>query len=170
MSVATARAIPTRSERLFRTSRSCRSRTCQPGFVDPALGIRETTHSTPRQSRTGPPAFGGPALESARQGSVNRQGVRGELNPPPRPSQGRMLACYTTNTINRAVTREGLEPSRRGGHGLLRAACLPFHHLAIREQWTVEGVEPSFAGCKPTVFPLDDTPINRPVAPQGVEP
>jgi hypothetical protein len=68
------------------------------------------------------------------------------------------------------VTREGLEPSRLGGHGLLTTACLPFHHLAIYEQWTVEGVEPSFAGCKPTVFPLDDTPINQPVAPQGVEP
>src|ERR1700751_756352 len=129
-----ARAIPARSERLFRTSRSCRSRTCQPGFVDPALQIRETTHSTPRQSRTGPPAFGGPALETASQGGVNRQGVRGELNPPPRPSQGRMLACYTTNTIaHRTVAREGLEPSRRGGHGLLTTACLPFHHLAIRE-------------------------------------
>ena len=33
------------------------------------------------------------------EGAVNHQGVRGELNPPPRPSQGRMLACYTTNTI-----------------------------------------------------------------------
>ena len=71
-------------------------------------------------------------LGAARQGSIHRQGVRGELNPPPRPSQGRMLACYTTNTIApRAVTREGLEPSRHGGHGLLRTACLPFHHLAI---------------------------------------
>ena len=71
-----------------------------------------------------------------------------------------MLACYTTNTIvTWAVTREGLEPSRLGGHGLLRTTCLPFHHLAIREQWTVEGIEPSFAGCKPTIFPLDDTPI-----------
>ena len=27
------------------------------------------------------------------------------------------------------------------------------------EQWTVEGVEPSSAGCKPAVFPLDDTPV-----------
>ena len=45
-------------------SRSCRSRTCQPGFVDPALEIRETTRSTPCQSRTGQPAFGrhGPLL------------------------------------------------------------------------------------------------------------
>ena len=109
-------------------------------------------------------------LEAARKGSALTKGVRGELNPPPRPSQGRMLACYTTNTINRAVTREGLEPSRRGGHGLLRTACLPFHHLANHEQWTVEGVEPSSAGCKPTVFPLDDTPRIEPVAPQGVEP
>ena len=39
-----------------------------------------------------------------------------------------------------------------------------------QQQWTVEGVEPSFAGCKPTVFPLDDTPRIKPVAPQGVEP
>ena len=81
-----------------------------------------------------------------------------------------MLACYTTNTIvTRAVTREGLEPSRLGGHGLLRTACLPFHHLAMF-QWTVEGVEPSSAGCKPTVFPLDDTPKIESVAPQGIEP
>ena len=65
------------------------------------------------------------------------------------------------------MTREGLEPSRLGGHGLLRAACLPFHHLAIREQWTVEGVEPSTAGCKPTVFPLDDTPRNQGSGPGG---
>ena len=50
-------------------SRSCRSRTCQPGFVDPALEIRETTPSTPCQSRTGQPAFGRPALVSARQGT-----------------------------------------------------------------------------------------------------
>ncbi len=65
------------------------------------------------------------------------------------------------------VTREGLEPSRHGGHGLLRTACLPFHHLAIHEQWTVEGVEPSFAGCKPTVFPLDDTPSHQGSGPAG---
>ena len=68
------------------------------------------------------------------------------------------------------VTREGLEPSRHGGHGLLTTACLPFHHLAKSEQWTVEGVEPSSAGCKPTVFPLDDTPIHRTVALVGIEP
>ena len=47
------------------------------------------------------------------------------------------------------------------GHGLLTTACLPIHHLAVYEQWTVEGVEPSSAGCKPTVFPLDDTPSHR---------
>jgi hypothetical protein len=75
-----------------------------------------------------------------------------------------------TNHKNQSVAREGLEPSRHGGHGLLRTACLPFHHLDMCGQWTVEGVEPSFAGCKPTVFPLDDTPIYEPVAPQGVEP
>ena len=79
-----------------------------------------------------------------------------------------MLASYTTNTIARpAVTREGLEPSRHGGHGLLRTACLPFHHLAIHHQWTVEGVEPSSAGCKPTVFPLDDTPSFQGSGPGG---
>ena len=67
------------------------------------------------------------------------------------------------------VTREGLEPSRRGGHGLLRTACLPVPPPG-HPQWTVEGVEPSSAGCKPTVFPLDDTPRIGPVAPVGVEP
>ena len=34
-------------------------------------------------------------------------------------------------------------------------------------QWTVEGVEPSSAGCKPTVFPLDDTPRHRGSGPAG---
>ena len=34
-------------------------------------------------------------------------------------------------------------------------------------QWTVEGVEPSFAGCKPTVFPLDDTPSHQGSGPAG---
>jgi hypothetical protein len=110
-------------------------------------------------------------LGAARQGIKNHQGVRGESNPPPRPSQGRMLASYTTNTIrNRVkttVTREGLEPSRRGGHSLLRAACLPFHHLAINEQWTVEGIEPSFAGCKPAVFPVRRHAQDRNSGPGG---
>ena len=36
------------------------------------------------------------------------------------------------------------------------------------QQWTVEGVEPSFAVCKPTVFPLDDTPRNQASGPGGV--
>ena len=31
----------------------------------------------------------------------------------------------------------------------------------------MEGVEPSFAGCKPTVFPLDDTPRNQGSGPGG---
>ena len=36
-----------------------------------------------------------------------------------------------------------------------------------QQQWTVEGVEPSSAGCKPTVFPLDDTPRNQGSGPGG---
>src|SRR5579885_2513921 len=87
------------------------------------------------------------------------------------PTSLRRAGAWVRKTgHSRAVTREGLEPSRHGGHGLLRTACLPFHHLAINEQWTVEGVEPSSAGCKPTVFPLDDTPNHRAVAPVGIEP
>ena len=38
----------------------------------------------------------------------------------------------------------------------------PGHH-----QWTVEGIEPSSAGCKPTVFPLDDTPSYQGSGPGG---
>ena len=37
----------------------------------------------------------------------------------------------------------------------------------MQEQWTVEGVEPSSAGCKPTVFPLDDTPRYQDRGPGG---
>src|SRR6478736_4993300 len=59
-----------------------------------------------------------------------------------------------------AVTREGLEPSRRCRHRLLRPVCLPIPPPShSSNQWTVEGIEPSLAGCKPAVFPLDDTPI-----------
>jgi hypothetical protein len=80
---------------------SCRSRTCSSRFRRPGARIRETTPSTPCRSRTGQPAFGGPVLGPQDRVSF-RQGVRGELNPPPRPSQGRMLASYTTNTIARS--------------------------------------------------------------------
>ena len=59
------------------------------------------------------------------------------------------------------MTREGVAPSRRGGPAVSGLCVCSFHHLAIHEQWTVEGVEPSFAGCKPAVFPLDDTPRER---------
>ena len=102
-------------------SRSCRSRTCQLGFVDPAL-------------------------EAARQPAVPRAGVE----PADRPSEGRCLepqdrasstvrvfggirtrrldlhrvACSPVTPQTPSVTREGLEPSRHGGHGLLRTACL----------------------------------------------
>jgi hypothetical protein len=65
----------------------------------------------------------------------------------------------------KSVTREGVEPSRPVGTAPSRPRVCLFHHLAIHEQWTVEGVEPSSAGCKPTVFPLDDTPNYRTSSP-----
>ena len=37
-------------------------------------------------------------------------------------------------------------------------------------QWTPEGIEPSLAGCKPVVFPLDDGPISTFMLREGVEP
>jgi hypothetical protein len=58
--------------------------------------------------------------------TVPRPGVE----PGPAPSEGAMMSLSPPGQ-QRAVTREGLEPSRHGGHGLLRTACLPFHHLAI---------------------------------------
>ena len=57
---------------------------------------------------------------------VPRPGVE----PGPGPSERRMMSVSPPGQ-QEPVTREGLEPSRRGGHGLLRTACLPFHHLAI---------------------------------------
>src|SRR5262245_44155636 len=62
---------PSPAEGLARI-RSCRSRTCQPGFVDPALEAARQPSSTPCQSRTGQPAFGGPVLGAARQGVSTR--------------------------------------------------------------------------------------------------
>ena len=55
------------------------------------------------------------ALPGARSCPRANQGVRGELNPPPRPSQGRMLAVYTTNTIvgpQAPAEGAGVEPAR----------------------------------------------------------
>lgn len=39
------------------------------------------------------------------------------------------------------------------------ADALPFGQPSDRSKWTPEGIEPSFPGCKPGVFPLDDGPI-----------
>src|SRR5436305_1766239 len=110
---------------------------------------------------------------AARPGNVNDQGVRGELNPPPRRSQGRMLACYTTNTI-------AIGPARLSDQGGSRTLTPRWARPSEDRvstcsttwpcQWTVEGVERSSAGCKPAVFPLDDTPRIDAVAPVGIEP
>jgi hypothetical protein len=121
-------------------------------YPEPAVGL-EPTWSALRgrcsACRASPAFSEKPVLVSSQldQGSEPQSPAEGLANRTNRPN---------------AVTREGLEPSRRGGHGLLRTACLPFHHLAKPTEWTVEGIEPSFAGCKPTVFPLDDTPRIEP--------
>ncbi|SRR5579884_3325162 len=98
----------------------------QPGFVDPALeSARQPAVPHARVERANQPSEG-QCLNPQDRVAFRTRVFGGELNPPPRPSQGRMLADYTTNTISLgAVTREGLEPSRHGGHGLLRTACLP---------------------------------------------
>jgi hypothetical protein len=87
---------------------------------------------------------------------VPRPGVE----PGQRPSDGRLMSVSPPG--HKRVAREGIEPSRRfvARVSETRVSSL-FHHLAIQEQWTVEGVEPSSAGCKPAVFPLDDTPGSR---------
>ncbi len=128
----------------------------------------EARNSTPARSRTWTCSFGGShdvpfttrAWSSGGWDRTNINAFRARRPTVRRPR-------------NERVTREGLEPSRHGWRGLLRTVCLPFHHLAICEQWTVEGVEPSLAGCRPAVFPLDDTPIScrvESVAQGGVEP
>ena len=152
-------------------NRSCRSRTCQPGFVDPALEAARQPKQYPMPESNWPAGLRRASAWSRKTGYRPPAGCSGGFEPAASTFTGahaRLL--HHKHHRYEPVTREGLEPSRLGGHGLLTTACLPFHHLAIYEQWTVEGVEPSFAGCKPTVFPLDDTPINQPVAPQGVEP
>ncbi len=110
--------------------------------------------SAPTWNRTRNSAFAWPRdVPFTIEASVPRPGVE----PGPAPSEGAMMSLSPPGqqTSDQGGTRT-LTP--RDGHGLLRTACLPFHHLAACEQWTVEGVEPSFAGCEPTVFPLDDTP------------
>ena len=37
----------------------------------------------------------------------------------------------------------------------------------MKNQWTVEGVEPSSADRQSAVFPLDDTPVRRSSGPGG---
>lgn len=52
------------------------------------------------------------SVEPRRQpGRKRPEGVQGDSHPPPRPSQGRMLANYTTDTINRTVAGAGFEPA-----------------------------------------------------------
>src|SRR6516165_5419667 len=53
----------------------------------------------------------------------------------------------------RSVPRPGVEPGPAPSEGAMMSLSPPG-----QQQWTVEGVEPSSAGCRPTVFPLDDTP------------
>jgi hypothetical protein len=60
------------------------------------------------------------------------------------------------------VLQPGIEPGPRPSQGRVMSVS-----PSKQQQWTVEGVEPSFAGCKPTVFPLDDTPIHRTSGPGG---
>src|SRR2546423_6875606 len=86
------RSAPCYFEPRRQPSRSARIRTLSDGFGDRLLSQEHTP--------------------------VNDQGVRGELNPPPRLSQSRMPNHYTTNTITgspRLASRElivpgGLEP------------------------------------------------------------
>src|SRR6516225_3329554 len=95
--------------------------------------------------------------EQCRPAVAARAGVE-----PARPRFKASVACRGPGqNVGCKVTREGLAPSRHGGHGLLKTACLPFHQLAHRKQWSVEEVELSFAGCEPIVFPLADTSPRR---------
>src|SRR5262245_24213935 len=48
--------------------------------------------------------------------------------------QLRKLTCKPAHSGDVTVAREGLAPSRRGGHGSLRPACLLFHHPAIARE------------------------------------
>ena len=98
----------------------------QPRFTAGSRCQFEFGHSASTRNRTRNSAFAEPrdvpfTIEAS---TVPRPGVE----PGPAPSEGAMMSL---SPPGQRVTREGLEPSRRGGHGLLRTACLPFHHLAI---------------------------------------
>ena len=61
-----------------------------------------------------------------------------------------------------SVPRPGVEPGPAPSEGAMMSLSPPG-----QPQWTVEGVELSSAGCKPAVFPLDDTPRNQGSGPGG---
>lgn len=96
-------------------------------------------------------------LEAARQGNKNCQGVRGELNPPPRPSQGRMLASYTTNTIGiesiyaALGLHRGLAASGPGGD---RTHTLLFKRQALRQLSYKALTSVPWMGFEPMFFTL----------------
>src|SRR5262245_34342326 len=99
------------------------------------------------------------ACGPAHSKDVQNQPVpRPGVEPGPRPSESRMMSVSPPGQ-QQAVTREGLEPSRPFGHQALNPARLPFRPPGHSPTVDAKGVEPSSAGCKPTVFPLDDTPI-----------
>jgi hypothetical protein len=54
---------------------------------------------------------------------------------------------------------EGVEPPRPEGHARFRDECLSRSANPPSSSWTPEGIEPSFPGCRPGVFPLDDAPV-----------
>ncbi len=123
------------------------------------------------------------------------QGWVAGYDPAPRRSQCRMQSHYTIPTIGQHPRQESnlvydlrkvaCDPAHPGdvvaanqseiGESNPVVSCsqgrrLPISPISETTEWTVEGVEPSSAGCKPAVFPLDDTPVSETVTPVGVEP
>ena len=145
-----------------------------PFSIEPHRRKQERKDLNPVERLWKPPAL---------PGAHSCKGVRGESNPPPRPSQGRMPNHYTTDTINsntptRIRTRNASFEARHDR---------PFHHRGFERKaresnphlrWenrlsraarpTVSGylpkvdppgIEPGSPVCRTGVVPLDHEPV-----------
>src|SRR5689334_20247781 len=84
-------------------------------------------------------------------------------------NRGQDLIQHSALSLQHCHLLSALSRIRTCNNGILGPAPLPvLGYQSIK--WTPEGIEPSFPGCKPGVFPLDDGPIVFFMLREGFEP
>lgn len=80
------------------------------------------------------------------------------------PRRDKPLCQPSRRAVASAVKEgEGFEPPRLESPPVFETGALPVQptlRCSEPNKWTPEGIEPSFPGCRPGVFPLDDGPFD----------